>query len=48
MHRDQLLESFGLRAILGCLHLVRTVRLNGARLDAAALRRIADIANEVN
>ena len=45
--RDQLLEPSGLRAILPCFHLVRTIRLNGSRFDNFCVKKLIDIASEV-
>ncbi|XP_023321296.1 NACHT, LRR and PYD domains-containing protein 12 [Eurytemora carolleeae] len=45
--RDQLLEPSGLRAILPCFHLVRTIRLNGSRFDNFCVKKLIDIATEV-
>ncbi len=45
--RDQMIDYAALKAILPCLNHVRTVRLNGARLEAEAVNRLADIAVEV-
>ena len=45
--RDQVLEGSGLRSLLPCLHLVRTVRLNGSRFDNTSVRRLTEVASEV-
>ena len=42
-----MIDYAALKAILPCLNHVRTVRLNGARLEAEAINRLADIAAEV-
>ena len=42
-----MIDYAALKAILPCLNHVRTVRLNGARLEAEAVNRLADIAVEV-
>ena len=45
--RDQVLEGSGLRSLLPCLHLVRTVRLNGSQFDNTSVRRLTEVASEV-
>ena len=43
----QVLEGSGLRSLLPCLHLVRTVRLNGSEFDNTSVRRLTEVASEV-
>ena len=43
----QVLEGSGLRSLLPCLHLVRTVRLNGSQFDNTSVRRLTEVASEV-
>ena len=43
----QVLEGSGLRSLLPCLHLVRTVRLNGSQFDNTSLRGLTEVASEV-
>jgi len=45
--RDQILEPSGLRSLLPCLHLIRTVRLNGSQFDATSIKKLVDVASEV-
>lgn len=45
--RDQVLEPSGLRSLLPCLHLIRTVRLNGSQFDSNSIRKLIDVASEV-
>ena len=42
-----MIDYAALKAILPCLQLVRTVRLNGSRLENEAVNKLADIAGEV-
>ena len=46
--RDQVLETSGLRSLLPCLHLIRTVRLNGSQFDSSSIRKLIDVASEVS
>lgn len=43
----QVLEGSGLRSLLPCLHLVRTVRLNGSQFDDSSVRKLTEVASEV-
>ena len=43
----QVLEGSGLRSLLPCLHLVRTVRLNGSQFDDNSVRKLTEVASEV-
>ena len=43
----QVLEGPGLRSLLPCLHLVRTVRLNGSQFDDNSVRKLTEVASEV-
>ena len=43
----QVLEGSGLRSLLPCLHLVRTVRLNGSQFDDSSVRKLTEGASEV-
>merc|ERR1719468_210158 len=45
--RDQVLEGSCLRSLLPCLHLVRTVRLNGSQFDNTSVRGLTEVASEV-
>ena len=42
-----MLEGSGLRSLLPCLHLVRTVRLNGSQFDDNSVRKLTEVASEV-
>ena len=42
-----MMDYCALKAIIPCLNHVRTVRLNGSRMEAEAINRLADIAGEV-
>ena len=44
---SQLLCASGLRSLLPCLHLIRTVRLNGRAFTAGSLAALAEVAAEV-
>lgn len=46
--RDQLLCASGLRALLPCLHLIRTVRLNGRAFSEESIGRLVEVASEVS
>merc|ERR1712083_1204316 len=48
MGRDQLLCASGLRALLPCLHLIRTVRLNGRAFNEESIGRLVEVASEVS
>ena len=45
--RDQVLEASGLRSLLPCLHLIRTVWLNGSQFESNSIRKLIDVASEV-
>lgn len=36
-----------MRSLLPCLHLVRTVRLNGSQFDNTSIRKLTEVASEL-
>ena len=43
----QILEHSGFRSLVSCLHLIRTVRLNGSKFDLNNLRKLTEVVVEV-